>query len=67
MKPLRNYIVQAAFPWGWNQSMNKGANGVYTKAAAIRRAKTQASKSIVHLRYRVKKLSIRELKKYEKP
>jgi len=67
MKPLRNYIVQAAFPWGWSQSMNKGASGVYTEASAIRLAKTQASKSIFNLRYRAKKLSVRELKKYEKP
>jgi hypothetical protein len=48
----KNYIVQV----GWVQSINKGADGEYTKAQATKIAKLQQAKSITGLRYRVKEV-----------
>jgi hypothetical protein len=56
MKIRKNYIVQVEdTPGRWLQSLNEGAEGTYTKASAIERAKKQEKKNPDY-KYRAKEI-----------
>jgi hypothetical protein len=52
----QRFIVQVHFSWGWKKSGNIGANKIYTKESAQRRAAKQERKSIANLKYRIKEV-----------
>jgi hypothetical protein len=52
----KKYIVEVDSPYyGWRKSWNTGADGVYTKESAQRRARHQEKKSSL-LKYRIKEI-----------
>jgi hypothetical protein len=59
MKTMKDYIVQAKFTWGWEQSGNYDVTGTYTKAGAKRRAKREM-KLHSGWKYRAKKVKVKK-------
>ena len=56
MKIVKDHIVEARFTWGWVQSGNDDARGLYTEAGAKKRAKREMSNATALPKlYRAKK------------
>lgn len=59
MKIVKDHIVEAKFTWGWEQSGNCGADGLYTEAGAKKRAKQQMKKNPGR-KYRAEKVKVKK-------